>query len=462
MGIPFRTTLPGGDLVAYAQSLFPTFKRWNGTAWVNFGMPLDAGILALVRLANGDLLAGGGFGNIGGTSARRIARWNGTTWSSVGGGIDAGIVSRVRAITEMPNGDIVIGGWFTTAGTVSANKIARWNGVSWSALGSRLNSNCYALAALSNGQLVAGGNFTLAGGTPANNIALWNGSNWLPMGSGTNDVVRALATLPGNHVIAGGSFTVAGGMPASRIAEWDGSSWSNLGTGVSGAVGAIAVLPSGDAIVGGGFSDAGGNPASCIARWNGTTWSPVGSGLDRMPPFGLEAVSALAVTSAGDIVAGGNFTAAAGNPVNRVANFAAGCPSSVSSYGVGCVSGAGPLVLTSTSLPVIANTFSLMATGFSAASIGVRLIGSSSTAIPLASVYPAGQAGCDLLVDANMWFDLSLPTASSLSFDIPLPNSPSLISLTAYAQVGSVELTALGDISGAFTSNGLAFVMGTF
>jgi hypothetical protein len=46
---------------------------------------------------------------------------------------------------------------------VGANRIARWNGSAWSALGSGVNSNVYALA-MSGSDLYAGGGFTTAGG----------------------------------------------------------------------------------------------------------------------------------------------------------------------------------------------------------------------------------------------------------------------------------------------------------
>ena len=60
------------------------------------------------------------------------------------------------------------GGYFTTAGGSAANYIAQWNGSSWSALGSGMNSDVNALA-VSGSTLYAGGDFTTAGGNAANN-----------------------------------------------------------------------------------------------------------------------------------------------------------------------------------------------------------------------------------------------------------------------------------------------------
>ena len=99
--------------------------------WAPLGTGMDSTVLALTTLPNGDLVAGGFFVIAGGTAAIRIARWDGTNWSALGTGMD----SEVCALTTLPNGDLVAGGIFTMAGGAAANNIARWDGTNWSALG---------------------------------------------------------------------------------------------------------------------------------------------------------------------------------------------------------------------------------------------------------------------------------------------------------------------------------------
>ena len=88
---------------------------------------------------------------------------------------------------------------------------------------------------MSGTNLYAGGYFTTAGGVAANNIAKWDGSAWSALGSGMNGQpdVYALA-VSGTNLYAGGCFTTAGGVPANNIAKWDGSAWSALGSGMDG------------------------------------------------------------------------------------------------------------------------------------------------------------------------------------------------------------------------------------
>ncbi|MFY9341318.1 MAG: hypothetical protein WAT39_02430 [Planctomycetota bacterium] len=76
----------------------------------------------MTSLPNGDLLAGGhGFTLPSGVNANGIARWNDVTWSALGSGTDG----FVTALTAVPNGDVMVGGTFATAGGLAAAWLAR-------------------------------------------------------------------------------------------------------------------------------------------------------------------------------------------------------------------------------------------------------------------------------------------------------------------------------------------------
>ena len=77
-----------------------------------------------------------------------------------------------------------------------------------------------ALAVFDDGNgpaLYAGGFFNTAGGVPASDIAKWDGNSWSALGSGVSGGVRSLA-VSGSSLYVGGQFTTAGGVSANRIA----------------------------------------------------------------------------------------------------------------------------------------------------------------------------------------------------------------------------------------------------
>jgi hypothetical protein len=305
----------GGSFWRGDGSAATNIAKWDGTNWMALGSGIQNGVVLALAVSGSDLYAGGRFWTAGGSAANSIAKWDGSSWSALGSGLSSpGEFIYVSALAVSGN-DLYAGGTFTVAGGNAASHIAKWNGSSWSALGSGIGNVpgefpwLYALA-VSGSDLYVGGVFATAGGSPANTLAKWNGSSWSAVGSGLSggDVI-ALA-VSGADLYAGGSFTTAGGSAANGLAKWNGSSWSALGSGINGGVSALSV--SGGYLFGGGsFTMAGGKPATNIAKWDGSSWSALGSGLD-------DYVKALAV-SGSDLYAGGGFMTAGGKVSELIA-----------------------------------------------------------------------------------------------------------------------------------------------
>lgn len=270
-------------------------------------------------LSDGEVIVGGSFAMAGSITVNSIARRNVVTgvWSAYGSGVSGG---EVRAITTASDGDVIAGGTFTMAGGVPANSIARWDTQTqtWSALGSGIAGSVNAIAITPNGDIYAGGDFDSAGGNGANNIARWDGTSWSALGLSVNAPVYALVVMPDGTLIAGGRFDYAGQIQTGMVARWNGSVWSRLGPSRVGfgnvgqlpTVYAMTVLSNGDLVIGGGFISPGGN----LARWNGSTWSgwPGGGAT-----YGVGSLTAL---PSGGLVAGvGLFPAAGGVQINRIA-----------------------------------------------------------------------------------------------------------------------------------------------
>jgi hypothetical protein len=281
-----------------------------------------------------------------------IAKWDGTAWSALSGPSGTGVGGGVHALAAHDDGSgpaLYAGGSFTTAGGVTVNRIAKWNGVAWSDLtgpsGTGVDDWVYALAVFDDGAgpaLYAGGRFTTAGGVTANQIAKWNGGVWSPLigpsGTGSDDWVRALAVFDdgsGPALYAGGDFALAGGVTVNRVSRWDGTGWSDLtgpyGTGTSDRVSAFAVFDDGSApalYAGGHFVFAGTVLVNRIARWDGNSWSeltgPIGTGLTGVDYPYPPSVNALAVFDDGAgpaLFAGGWFNAAGAVPSSSIASW---------------------------------------------------------------------------------------------------------------------------------------------
>ena len=312
----------GGDFTTAGGNPALRVASWNGSSWSALGGGINGAVYALAASGASDLYAGGEFTEAGGNAAYKVAHWNGVSWSAVGvtahPGIDSGY--GVYALAVDASNNLYAGGSFTTADGVTVNNIAKWNGASWSALGTGVNGDVWALAFDNVGNLYVGGSFTEAGGSPANKIARWNGSSWSALGDGVDGYVDALAGDTVGNIYVGGRFTTAGGASANRVARWDGAAWHALGNGIlatsGNGVAALAPDPDGTTSVyaGGNFYSAGAIPVDNAARWNGSQWVAMDSGTNTP-------VSAMCWLTPGAIAAGGNFTLAGGVSVNNIARW---------------------------------------------------------------------------------------------------------------------------------------------
>ncbi len=372
----------GGKFDTAGSIASPGIARWSGTDWLPLGAglqhPLGANVNAL-GVHDGDAYAGGSFTGAGGFTANHLARWTGTDWltiespwfvhsfaqlgsrivaagyfahstgpntpaayhigqwdgvslSHLGGGLNSWARALMSFAQPGPFGDVelVVGGNFTAAGGVPANRIARWvedplvgfPPPVWEPMGAGFNDTVYAVERFA-GFTVAAGEFTASGATPVNRIACWDGAAWQPITSGLNDVVLALKPAPGLTMVnitlvVGGGFTSAGGVAANRIARWNENtltgvgSWGAMGAGFNTFVRAIerfnnATYAAGD------FTASGPTIVNHIARWTGSEWVTVGGGFNG-PVYALKAMN-------GFLYAGGAFTTAGGVPAERLARW---------------------------------------------------------------------------------------------------------------------------------------------
>ena len=293
--------------------------KWNGTNWTNLGNGVtgtdtynNISYVCDVVYDGTSLFAGGSFTNAGGVAVNRMAKWDGTSWTNLGSGMDHVVFTLAHDGTNL-----FAGGFFTSPG----HSVAKWNGSSWIGLGSGMVGSARSVDALTyyGTNLYASGGFTNAGGVTANRVAMWNGTSWTNLGSGLNYSGQAMAH-DGTNLYVGGGGARSG---PKYVAKWNGSSWTSLGSGMNSDVRAL-VYAGTNLYAGGSFTNAGGVAANNhVAMWNGTSWTNLGSGMNNV-------VEALAYDGT-NLYAGGWFTDAGGVEANRVAKWA---PTTIITSGV--------------------------------------------------------------------------------------------------------------------------------
>lgn len=215
----------------------------------------------------GDLYACGEFDRVGQQSISGIMRWDGNSWTSVGTGLSGNIQN--TAPVMFPHEMVVfedalyIVGNFRQAGGITVNGIAKWDGNSWSAMGSGFNGTVYGIGSFEN-QLYVGGSFTSSGSTSLNRLARWNGTDWespgfgfVPQNSSDFAFVHTVQALDNQLYIAGGlkriQFDDNTTQNIGGIIAYDGQNIQDFNGGVSGNdIEAVGLLDNNQLLIGGG------------------------------------------------------------------------------------------------------------------------------------------------------------------------------------------------------------------
>ncbi len=334
--------------------------KWKNSQWSVLGNGLNDEVKTMIVFDDdgsgpntSSLYAGGRFApppgpddnNAPPFKINAIARFDGTNWSSLRAGIDCistGCNASVNALAVFDEDGagmnpprLFTGGTFAVIGGVSVNNLARWDGVNWSAIGN-VGGAVESLAVFDDG---SGAALCAGGGFPGG-IKMWDGATWTTLGSGiaAGGTVFAMAAFDdgsGMKLYVGGNFSDAGGIAGTtNLASWDGSTWSvvqSAGLGLNGSVYALTVYDDslGPALFASGeFLAAGGSAVNRVAKWNGSTWSRLDNGLGPISGsarvdtlFGFDDGSGMALYAGGDFTSA--FTAGVGTvPLNRLAKWA--------------------------------------------------------------------------------------------------------------------------------------------
>jgi hypothetical protein len=291
------------------------------------GVPVNgiAGSVSAIAVDGaGNVYAGGWFKVAGNTFVNNIAKWDGSTWSALGSGTNDGVNS-----IAISGNDVYIGGVFTEVGGIAANYVAKWNGSSWSPVGSGPDHAVIDLK-ISGANIYVGGASVVLGESSVGHVSVWNGTAWSAMGPALGYSVSSIE-ISGSDIYAGGGIYSVGGVPANQIVKWNGSGWSNVGSGFNGYFVDLDVS-GGDVYAAGSRSIGNGLQVGIVARWNGSTWSDLGSPLMN-PGLGSYAEVRSVAVQGTDVYAAGYFSTSGGIPTRGIAKWNGANWAAVGSWG---------------------------------------------------------------------------------------------------------------------------------
>lgn len=408
--------------------------RWTGLGWTPIGGAFQSGptasssLTALYATPSGRLLAAGP--SSASTTARPVLReWTTGSWTNL-----AQSTGSIRAIVELPNGDIVVGGHFAEIGGTAATNVARFNGTTWSPVGvDGLGETVTALTTMPNGDPIA---------ISGKSVVRWTGTAWIRLGPSF--------AAPPNALIVGadGAPVVAGDFIGSDVLRWTGVDWQRLGTGPAGPVQSLLVLGDGD-IVAGPVVAAG--STRTLERWNGVSWSPLGGTVDAT-------VWTLAFALNGDLLLGGDFALANGAVRARFARVSTTCPATAIAIMAGC---SGTRQLEARELPWIGGTCRTIATGLNTEQLAVTVTGTQSTHLLLGPLLAAYGGGCALIV-MPLALDPAVPTAGTVAAQFSVPDAPALVGTVLRQQVVGLSFSSSGSLFLVDATNALLLQVGSF
>ena len=265
----------GGNILLSTTNFDKRLSLTGSGGYSNLSTGANGTVYCVAKDSGGNIYVGGSFTQVGGVTAYRIAKWDGSSWTACGS-----VNGDVYSIVAVSPTEVYIGGAFTKSidadpelpgGSVAYNRIAKWNGTTLSAMtgsATGVNGTIYSMA-ISGSTLTIGGDFTTALGTSAARIAQIDTGTLAvtALGSGLNNTCYGIA-LSGSDVYCVGQFT---GTPA-YVGKYSGGSWSTPGSSPPTAVTYAIAISGTDVYIGGNWT------GYIKKSSSGGAWATVGAG----------------------------------------------------------------------------------------------------------------------------------------------------------------------------------------
>jgi uncharacterized delta-60 repeat protein len=247
-------------------------------------------------------------------------------------GFDPDADDVVIDLVVQPDGNVLVGGYFTTIAGTAQNYLARLNtdgslDIDFSPdIGWLPNGHVKDIALQPDGKIVIAGVFASVDGHVRGGIARLNADGSLDTSfsiSLVGGVAHALAIQPDNKILVGGAFDTINGITRNKIARFhpDGSLETGFNPVVEGETGTVSVLSltiqsDNKILVGGRFDSINGVPRNNIARLK-----PDGRLDTKFNPDANNIVWAIVIQPDGKILIGGGFLSVGGQYRTLVARL---------------------------------------------------------------------------------------------------------------------------------------------
>lgn len=188
---------------------------------------------------------------------------------------DGGTNEVVLSIYSDSSGYVWVTGFFTQAGALSVNYVARHNGLNWMTAGDLPNTG-FGFIRYHDTLFIYGG-FMISGINYG--MLWWNGNNWQPFIEISFSGYINTASIYQGDLVVGGKFTsLAGNASIKYLAKYKHGSWNKMFSAISAISSPEVYSLYADDVniyVGGQFEQIENTYSPGVIKWNGTYWQSI-------------------------------------------------------------------------------------------------------------------------------------------------------------------------------------------
>jgi hypothetical protein len=259
-------------------------SEWKNSQFTALGQGVNSQVHAMCKGPDGNIYIAGEFSKAGGLPARMLAQWNGKTWKAMDGFSYGRIHSIVADSTHL-----YIAGIFNDINGKEYNSIAQYIKGKWQPLAEGiklLQYNPYSspiakitAMCVHENDIYVIGNFDQAGKELARNIAKWDGKTWSAIGTGIIGYPKAIAVNHKGEIFVSTMQENQSILQQMPLYHWHNNKWDTIALPpYCQQINTIQAYGN-DIYIGGDFRLDDDIDDMGIAKLNGITWESVQGGI---------------------------------------------------------------------------------------------------------------------------------------------------------------------------------------